>query len=109
MSAGGTAYPVEVRYRDGAMELVRVDKPASIAIRNVIFNPPATVVFFEDGTKTVVVDTDSPRCDIEFVRSHIGYKRHPTVRRWCEAGVNLAVLKRLTGNKHIKEVKRWIG
>ena len=31
-----------------------VDLPRALQVRNVIFNPPATIVFWEDGMKTVV-------------------------------------------------------
>ena len=31
-----------------------VDLPRALQVRDVIFNPPATIVFWEDGMKTIV-------------------------------------------------------
>lgn len=36
-------------------------KPAAPAVRRILFNDPATVVFWKDGTKTVVKATDSDK------------------------------------------------
>lgn len=51
-----------------------------IAIKNVIFNPPATIVFWSDGTKSVV-------------KAQNGEKFDP------EKGLAMAIIKRIKGNK----------
>lgn len=60
-------------------------------IENVIFNPPATVVFWNDGTKTVV------KCgDMDL------YSR--------ETGLAMCIAKKVYGNKgsYFNEFKKWI-
>lgn len=58
-------------------------------IKNVIFNPPATIVFWKDGTKTVVKATNE-----EFD---------------AEKGLAMAVTKKCFGNnyEYFKQVKKW--
>lgn len=60
-------------------------------IKNVIFNDPATIVFWEDNTKTVVM------CDKE--------KYDP------EKGFTMAVTKKALGNKgnYYDMIKKWVG
>lgn len=68
-------------------ELMRED----LEITDVIFNPPATIVFWNDGTKTVVkcgeFDTFDP-----------------------EKGLAMAICKRTAGNKgnYFNEFKKWV-
>lgn len=58
-------------------------------IKNVIFNDPATIVFWEDGTKTVV------KCENEEFDK--------------EKGLAMACMKKMMGNKgrYFNEVKKW--
>lgn len=60
-------------------------------IKNVIFNPPATIVFFEDGTKTVVKTQEGDTYD-------------------PEKGLAMAISKRLLGNDHkyYWTFKKWL-
>lgn len=60
-------------------------------IKNVIFNPPATVVYFEDGTKTVVKCQKGDEFD-------------------AEKGLAMAVAKRAYGNKgnYCNQMKKWV-
>lgn len=60
-------------------------------IKNVIFNDPATIVFWEDGTKTVV------KCDPE-------YDFYDP-----EKGLTMAIVKKMFGNKgnYFNEIKKW--
>ena len=60
-------------------------------IKNVEFNPPLTVVIWEDGTKT-------------FVKAHGGEQFDP------EKGLAMAICKKLHGNKYsyINVFDRWI-
>lgn len=62
-----------------------------VRIKKVIFNNPATVVFWEDGTKTVVRVQDGEVFD-------------------KEKGFVMAVLKKMFGNKgnYYNEIKRWV-
>lgn len=59
-------------------------------IKNVIFNPPATIVFWNDGTKTVV------KCQNHEEFDH-------------EKGLAMAFFKKMHGNKghYFEEIKKW--
>lgn len=58
-----------------------IAKPSKgLTIKNVIFNPPATIVFWSDGTKTVV------KCDERFEDYD------------PEKGIAMAIAKKLLGN-----------
>lgn len=59
-------------------------------IKNVIFNPPATIVFWNDGTKTVV------KCQNQEEFDH-------------EKGLAMAFFKKMHGNKghYFEEIKKW--
>lgn len=61
------------------------------SIKNVIFNPPATIVFWSDGTKTAVKCSEKDIFD-------------------PEKGIAMAIAKRCGGNKsdYYKEIRRWI-
>lgn len=60
-------------------------------IKNVIFNDPATIVFWEDGTKTVVKCQDSDEFD-------------------HEKGLAMAIAKKAYGNKgsYCNKMKKWL-
>ena len=60
-------------------------------IKNVIFNDPATIVFWEDGTKTVVKCQDGDEFD-------------------PEKGLAMAIAKKAYGNKGIycNKLKKWL-
>ena len=59
-------------------------------IKNVIFNPPATVVFWTDGTKTVVKTQNGEEFD-------------------PEKGLTMAYFKKMHGNKghYFEDIKKW--
>lgn len=60
-------------------------------IKNVIFNDPATIVFWEDGTKTVVKCQDGDEFD-------------------PEKGLAMAIVKKAYGNKgnYCNKLKKWL-
>ena len=60
-------------------------------IKNVIFNDPATIVFWEDGTKTVVNCQDDDGFD-------------------PEKGLAMAIAKKAYGNKgsYCNKLKKWL-
>ena len=60
-------------------------------IKNVIFNDPATIVFWDDGTKTVVKCQDGDEFD-------------------PEKGLAIAVVKKAYGNKgnYCNKLKKWL-
>lgn len=63
--------------------------PISLKIKRVIFNDPATIVLWQDGTKTVVKVHDEPFD--------------------AEKGLAMAILKKLCGKAQLrKEFKKWI-
>lgn len=61
------------------------------SIKNVIFNPPATIVFWTDGSKTVVKCNAKEEFD-------------------PEKGMTMAIAKRCANNSDdfYKEIKRWV-
>lgn len=63
-----------------------------LSIKNVIFNPPATIVFWGDGSKTVV-------------KCQHGEEFDP------EKGLTMAFFKRMHDNKghYFEEIKKWVG
>lgn len=63
-----------------------------IEIRNVIFNNPATIVFWGDGTKTVVKCGEGDIFD-------------------PEKGLAMAISKKFLGNRgnYYNEIKKWVG
>ena len=65
--------------------------PVPPAITNVIFNDPATIVFWRDGTKTVV-------------------KAHGDDEFDPEKGLTMAITKKLFGNKgsYYNEIRKWL-
>ena len=60
-------------------------------IKNVIFNDPATIVFWDDGTKTVVKCQDGDEFDLE-------------------KGLAMAIAKKAYGNKgsYCNKMKKWL-
>lgn len=60
-------------------------------IKNVIFNPPATIIYWEDGTKTVVKCSEYDDFD-------------------PEKGMAMAIAKKAIGegNNYYPEIKKWI-
>ena len=69
----------------GSVELLKPE------IKKVIFNPPATVVIWQDGTKTVVKCSENDIFD-------------------PEKGLAMAIVKKMYGNSNSfhKIFKRWI-
>ena len=62
----------------------------AIEIKKVIFNDPATIVFWSDGTKTIV------KCG-----------KDDTFDK--EKGLAMAVCKKLLGhNRNLRELKKWL-
>lgn len=63
-----------------------------ISIRKVIFNHPATVVYWSDGTKTVVKCSANDKFD-------------------PEKGLTMAIAKRFANNSgsYYKEIRKWVG
>lgn len=62
----------------------------ALYIKKVIFNPPATIVFWSDGTKTVVKAQNDEPFD-------------------PEKGITMAITKKFFGNKgkYFNEIKKW--
>lgn len=98
----GKAYiPETMEVRPGFREAMEYDFSVStdpsyvventmLAIKNVIFNPPATIVFWGDGSKTVVKAQNNEEYD-------------------PEKGLTMAFFKRMHGNKghYFEEIKKW--
>lgn len=66
------------------------DFGSSIYIKDVIFNDPATIVFWTDSTKTVVKCQEGDEFD-------------------PEKGLTMAIVKKIYGNKgsYCNEIKKW--
>lgn len=76
----GTTLETSTRI-DPFRALDKIDKPPkTLSIKEVIFNPPATIVFWSDNTKTVV------KCDYE-------YEEYDP-----EKGIAMAIAKKLIGD-----------
>lgn len=86
-------------------------------IKNVVFNPPATIVFWTDETKTVVKCQDNEEFDPEkglamafFKKTH-GNKGHyfEEIKKWCHKG-SLSMIKdemhEMTDEKVIETVEK---
>ena len=90
---------IDEKKGDNNMERARTDysklsskyrsKSTCLKIKNVIFNPPATIVFWDDGTKTVV------KCQNEIFDP--------------EKGLAMAFMKNALGNNsnYFNTVKKW--
>lgn len=85
MTTDGTTYVVEGTNMGTPM----VNFKNSVMIKNVIFNDPATIVFWSDGTKTVVKAENEPFDP--------------------EKGLAMAIAKKHFGNKgnYFNEIKKW--
>ena len=65
-------------------------KPSIPEIEKVIFNDPATIVFWKDGTKTVVKVKPGEKFDkwtglaMASMKKIHGNKFHSLFRRWCD-------------------------
>lgn len=65
--------------------------PSQLEIKNVIFHDPATIVYWEDGTKTVVKCSEGDIFDPEkglamaFVKKALGNKGnyYNTIKKWA--------------------------
>lgn len=80
-----------VKAKDIHEELNDLLSGKSMRIKKVIFNPPATIVFWEDGTKTVVKIQNNETYD-------------------PEKGLAMAITKRALGNKgsYFNHIKKWV-
>ena len=71
---------------------INQEKPRlDLGIKDVIFNDPATIILWNDGTKTVVKVQDGDRFD-------------------PEKGLTMAIVKKLLGNQgnYYNELKKWL-
>lgn len=82
---------VPVMFNEFALKGTPSSLYKKLDIENVIFNPPATIVFWTDGTKTVVKAIDE-----EFD---------------AEKGLAMAISKKLFGNKfeYYETFRKWVG
>lgn len=80
----------EVLCKDLTDRLNDKERSTNAVIKNVIFNPPATIVFWTDGTKTVVKTQNGEEFD-------------------PEKGLAMAYFKKMHGNKghYFEEIKKW--
>ena len=84
---------LSIRYGDGGLNAGKKSTSATnaAAIKRVIFNPPATIVYWSDCTKTVVKCSEKDVFD-------------------PEKGLAMAIAKRCGGNKgsYYKEIQNWV-
>lgn len=74
----------------------RYDTSGDLYIKRVIFNPPATIVFWNNGMKTVVKAQNGEPFDREkglamaIIKGACGNRSgyYKDIRRWCEEGEN---------------------
>lgn len=86
-------FPVDTEIPRSKKKKTSTTKPNLPKIKKVIFNDPATIVFWDDGTKTVVK-----------VQEQHGDKFDP------EKGIVMAIAKKGYGNKgsYYNEINKWI-
>lgn len=90
-----------------------------VVIKNVKFNPPATVVIWTDGTKTVVKDEDMTNCKnivvdessntLRYsipVDNHLSKEVYTNWTRWKENGFINAMLKKIDPD-YIRRLEKW--
>lgn len=80
-----------IAYCKHDVESIReIKKTMTMSIKDVIFNDPATIVFWMDGTKTVVKCQEGDTFD-------------------PEKGLAMAIVKKIHGNKssYCNEIKKW--
>lgn len=72
--------------------MAKLNGPSYPEIKNVIFNDPATIVFWHDGTKTVVKCSEDDIFD-------------------PEKGLAMAISKKFLGNQgnYYNEIRKWVG
>lgn len=84
---------LSIRYGDGGLNAGEKSTSATnaAAIKDVIFAPPATIVYWSDGSKTVVKCSENDVFD-------------------PEKGLAMAVAKRCGGNNgsYYKEIRNWV-
>lgn len=82
-----------IRYGDGGLDAgkKRTSATNAAAIKRVIFNPPATIVYWSDCTKTVV------KCNVNDIFDP-------------EKGLAMAIAKRCAGNTgaYYAEIRHWV-
>lgn len=84
---------LSIRYGDGQLNAGKKSTSATnaAAIKRVIFNPPATIVYWSDCTKTVV------KCNVNDIFDP-------------EKGLAMAIAKRCAGNTRVyyAEIRHWV-
>lgn len=78
-------------------------------IKKVIFNYPATIVLWNDGTKTVVKDERAGTVYAKALFTEFTKKDIEGAHAWREAGLLNAICKKAYGNGYIDEVRKWCG
>lgn len=81
-------------------------------VKMVIWNAPATIVMFEDGSKTVVKCTRCPKGTCKSNRGgelcDCNPKEYPaTTARWKRDGLVHALLKHVYGSSYLDVLERW--
>lgn len=86
-----TVQAAAIRYQICNAHYIRPLKTLVPAIKNVIFNDPATIIFWIDGTKTIVKAQDGDIFD-------------------PEKGLTMAITKKALGNEgnYCNELKKWL-
>ena len=83
-----------------------IDK-MSVNIKDVWFRPPATIVWWKDGTKTVV------RCQVcgdkcKYYRNTSLCRQMYSSDAWKESGLMYALLKKAYGNAYLDMMREWL-
>ena len=76
-------------------------------IKKVVFNYPATVVLWSDGTKTVVKDERAGTVYAKALFTEPTRKYIEGTHAWREVGLLNAICKKLYGNRYIDELRKW--
>ena len=84
---------------------ISLPEPDKVKISKVIFNPPATVVYWDDNTKTVVKDTDGAWDRVEKAKTKKA--KRARIAEWKEQGILNAIAKKFY-HGYQYEFDKWI-
>ncbi len=103
VDCGGDQYVIVdgvKHYFDRGFTIIN-DKPSKLKIERVIFNAPATIVFWNDGTKTVVKCREC----LKGVVFRDCCSRCAITKKWKRTGIIAACLKKTFPN-YLDEIRR---
>lgn len=98
--------------------LTFVNDCTNLQIKEVIFHAPATIIYWQDRSKTVVVDKNIHKViatsEENDLLSYISmdsegnkHRKETSYKQWKYNGLTNCMLKKLRGNGYIDELLKW--